>query len=328
MQWGQPIGKHEAVAQKIAQMAANTFAMEADRPSCRPRCPSKGGYDIRLEAAIAKMCNTEAGWRIVDDTLQIRGGRGYETAESLRARGEQPIPIERAMRDFRINLIFEGSSEIMRLFIAREAVDHHFKLAFEIVNPESTMKERLAALAKSTPFYVTWYPSRWVERGQLRSYGEFGKLATHVRYIERTHAPPRPLDLPRDGALRAQARAQADGALPRRRHRRRAVRDVRRVRARAHACASRASRKRSTLADAFCREARDRIKVHFDNLFGPNDAALYKVAMQVLRGEHAWLEQGIVSSLAHFDKTKRRPTGSGGAVPDTAAVTAKVGATQ
>jgi hypothetical protein len=83
-----------------------------------------------------------------------------------------------------------------------------------------------------------------------------------------------------------------------------------------------------TLADAFCLEARDRIKLHFDQLFGANDPTLYKVAMEVLRGEHAWLEQGIVSMVTPADKAKRRSTGSGGAVLDPDPVTATVGATQ
>ncbi len=330
VQWGQPIGKHEAVAQKLARMTAYTFAMEAVA-ELSAALYEKGGYDIRLEAAIAKLFNTEAGWRIIDDTLQIRGGRGYEMAESLARRGEPAIPLERAMRDFRINLIFEGSSEIMRLFIAREAVDYHFKLAFNIVSPESTFKEKLSAMANATPFYLTWYPSRWLNASRFKRYGEFGKLARHVRYIERTtrhlgrsifHAMVRfgpklerkQMVLFRAVDIGAELYAMSAAC------------------ARAQMLSKQGRPEAVTLADAFCIEARDRIKIHFDQLFGPNDPALYKVAMEVLRGEHAWLEQGIVSSVAQFDKTKRRPTGGGAAPGATSATltsdstTAKVGA--
>ncbi len=293
VQWGQPIGKHEAVAQMIARMAANTFAMEAVA-ELATALYERGNYDIRLEAAIAKLWNTEAGWRIIDDTLQIRGGRGYETAESLARRGEAAIPVERAMRDYRINLIFEGSSEIMRLFIAREAVDHHFRMAFDIVKPESTMKERLTAMAKSTPFYLSWYPTRWVSAGQLRTYGDFGKLATHMRYLERTtrhlgraifHAMVRygpKLERKQAVLFRAVdigAELFARSASC----------------SRAHMLAAKGRKEAIELADTFCREARLRIAEHFRNLFGPNDENLYRLAMSVLRGEHAWLEQGIAA---------------------------------
>jgi len=305
VQWGQPIGKHEAVAQKLARMTTYTFAMEAIA-ELSAALYEKGGYDIRLEAALAKLYNTEAGWKIIDDTMQIRGGRGYEMAESLARRGEPAIPIERAMRDFRINLIFEGSSEIMRLFIAREAVDYHFKLAFNIVNPESSFKEKLSAMAKATPFYLTWYPSRWLNGSRFKRYGEFGKLARHIRYIERTtrhlgrsifHAmvrfgpklERRQMVLFRAVDIGAELYAMSAACV------------------RAQMLAKQGRKEAVALADAFCLEARDRIKVHFEQLFGPNDPAIYKVAMEVLRGEHAWLEQGIVSSVAQTDKARRTP---------------------
>ncbi|HET7585266.1 MAG TPA: acyl-CoA dehydrogenase family protein [Gemmatimonadaceae bacterium] len=292
VQWGQPIGKHEAIAQKIARMAADTFAMEAIAELASAMA-DRGGYDIRLEAAIAKMWNTETGWRLVDDTLQIRGGRGYETAESLERRGEKGIPVERAMRDFRINLIFEGSSEIMRLFIAREAVDYHFRTAFDLVNPKASGKERLAALSRSARFYPVWYTSRWVGAGRFRSYGEFGPLAGHLRYVERTTR--------RLGRAIFHAMVRLGPKLERRQMVLfRAVDIGAELFAMAATCSRAVMLRRRgdanamNLADVFCREARLRIARHFDNLFGRNDAALYRTAMQVLGGEYAWLEEGIL----------------------------------
>ena len=296
VQWGQPIGKHEAVAQKIALMAANTFAMESVA-ELAVALAERGKYDIRLEAAIAKMWNTETGWRIVDDTLQIRGGRGYETADSLRERGEAAIPVERAMRDFRINLIFEGSSEIMRLFIAREAVDHHFKTAFALVDKDSSGGEKVAALGRVAKFYPGWYLSRWLGRGALPgSFGEFGPLAKHLRWAERHtrhlgrtlfHAmvrfgpklERRQMVLFRGVDIGADLFAMTAACV------------------RARMLAQEGNHAATELADLFCREARQRIRTNFARFYGKNDGATYRVSQHVLAGQHAWLEEGIVGLM-------------------------------
>jgi alkylation response protein AidB-like acyl-CoA dehydrogenase len=297
VQWGQPIGKHEAIAQKIALMAANTFAMEAVA-ELTVGLSERGHYDIRLEAAIAKMWNTETGWRIVDDTLQIRGGRGYETADSLRGRGEAPIGVERAMRDFRINLIFEGTSEVMRLFIAREAVDHHFKTAFALVDKESSRREKVSAFGRVMKFYPGWYLSRWFGRGAIpTAYGKFGALGKHLRWAER-HT--RHL-----GRMLFHAMARFGPKLERRQMVLFRGVDIgadlfamTAACVRAQMLASQGNREAAELADLFCREARLRIATNFDRFYGRNDGAIYKVSQRVLAGDHEWLEQGIVGILA------------------------------
>ena len=289
-------------------MAANTFAMESIA-GLTVGLAERGNYDIRLEAAIAKMYNTEHGWRIVDDALQIRGGRGYETADSLRARGEQPIPIERAMRDARINLIFEGSSEIMRLFIAREAVDHHFKTAFALVDKEASRSDKTAAFGRVMRFYPTWYPARWVGKGQMPgSFGEFGKLARHTcASPSGTRASSGARSSTRWCSLGPKLERRQLVSVPRRRHRRRVVRDGGELRRARECWRSRGIERPTTLADLFCRAARVRIEQLFDSFYGDYDGEMYRVAQQVMRGEHAWLETGIISLLDEHAPAKGAP---------------------
>src|SRR5213593_1043179 len=295
VQWGRKIGQHDAVAQKIGTMAANTFAMEAVAELCGAMA-DRGGYDIRLEAAIAKLYNSEGGWRIIDDTVQIRGGRGYETADSLRARGEKPIPVERIMRDFRINLIFEGSSEIMHLFIAREAVDKHLQVAGDVVMPGKSVGQRLAGLVRAGLFYARWYPSRWLGWTFWPRYSGFGPLAKHLRYVERV------------------ARRLARGVFhammrfgPKLEYRQavlfRLVDVGAELFAMAATCARAewlrksdpaAGRRAVDLADLFCRQARGRVDAKFRELSHNADTRTYRLAQEVLQSEHRWLERGMV----------------------------------
>ncbi|HRJ07051.1 MAG TPA: acyl-CoA dehydrogenase family protein [Prosthecobacter sp.] len=165
VQWGQPVGRHAAISEKLARMTADTFAMESVVHYVSALVDRDKHADVRLEAALAKLWGSEHAWQIVDDTMQIRGGRGYETADSLRARGERPDPVERLFRDCRINTIFEGSSEIMRLFIAREALDPHLKIGASAVNTTLPLKTRARAAMKAGLFYARWYPSLWLPQG-------------------------------------------------------------------------------------------------------------------------------------------------------------------
>src|SRR5258706_570717 len=160
VQWGSPVGRQAAVADKIGRMAATLFAMESMTLLTSGLVDLHRG-DIRIEAGMCKMWCTEAAWEIVNDTLQVRGGRGYETPASLRARGEKDHPVERLLRDARINTVFEGSSEILRLFLAREALDPHLRIAGDALNPKLPAGRRAAGWARAAAHYSLWYPATW-----------------------------------------------------------------------------------------------------------------------------------------------------------------------
>jgi alkylation response protein AidB-like acyl-CoA dehydrogenase len=300
VQWGKPIGRHEAITHKISDIAARTFAMEAVA-SLATEMSDRGGYDIRLEAAAAKEWNTYRAWEIVDETMQIRGGRGYETEQSLAARGDEPIPVERIMRDYRINKIFEGSTEIMHLFMAREMVDKHLQVAGAFVDAHKPLSEKLATLPKIAAFYAWWYPTRWLGWSYWPKYSSFGGLAPHLRFVERSSR--RLARASFHGMLVYQARLQNKQAFLFR------LVDIANETfamaasvTRAKALADRKSPEGPQalrMADVFCRSARRRVNALFRELWSNDDVLRYKHGLGVLDGLDSWVEAGILKPRAN-----------------------------
>jgi len=294
VQWGVPVGKHEAIAHKNAFLLSSAFAMESIAYTVGELADRKD-TDIRLEAAAAKEWNTVRNWKLSDETLQIRGGRGFETEASLAARGEPAIGIERALRDNRINLIFEGSSEIMHLFIAREAVDKHLQVAGDLVDPEASIGKRLAALPKIIAFYAWWYPTRWLRWAPWPSFSRYGKLAKHLRFASRASA--------RLARSRFHGMARFGPGLERRQgFLFRAVdvgleifalaATVRRAHKLQQDGAEDAA-EAAELADFFARQQRRVIDARLRELWRNDDSLATRVGQELLDGKHTWIESAI-----------------------------------
>lgn len=286
-QWGHEIGKHEAIAHKVADMAAHLFAMEsvADLGSL---LSGRAGYDIRLEAAAAKEFNTFYGWKIVDDTMQIRAGQGYENESSLAARGQLAFPVERIMRDFRINLVFEGTSEIMHLFMAREAVDAHLKVAGAMIDPKAKFSNKLKAMPKMIWFYTKWLPQLLVG---FSRFSRFGRLSKHMRFVA-----SRCRRLARNtfyGMLVYRGKMQYKQAFLFR---------LVDIGVDLYAMAASILRAKSLrdkrlqdadgaekLAEAFCQLAERRVTQKFHDLWHNDDKKKYAMAQRLTAGEFSWL---------------------------------------
>jgi alkylation response protein AidB-like acyl-CoA dehydrogenase len=305
-QWGQPIGKHDPVAQKISFIAGSAFGLEA-MLDVSSRLADDKRNDIRIEAALAKLYASELGWQVVDEMIQVRGGRGFETAESLKNRGEKPVPAEQLLRDMRINRIFEGSTEIMHLLIAREALDQHLKVGGKILEPDVPMGEKAKAAVGAGRFYASWLPKLVVGEGSKpNAFEEFGPLASEMRFVERS---TRKLARSIFAAMgRYQAKLEQKGALLGR------MVDIgAELYAMACACVYAQTIARETperaeqameLAELFCAQAHARVDRKFNELFTRDEEESYAVAQRILEGGHLWLEEGIAD-----------PSGEGPMIP-------------
>ncbi|MBY8870151.1 acyl-CoA dehydrogenase family protein [Streptomyces sennicomposti] len=299
-QWGKPVALHEAVGSKISFIAATTFALEAVL-ELSSQMADENRNDIRIEAALAKLYGSEMAWKMADELVQIRGGRGFETAASLAARGERAVPAEQMLRDLRINRIFEGSTEIMHLLIAREAVDAHLSVAGDLIDPDKSLQDKAKAGANAGLFYAKWLPKLVAGPGQLPgAYADFHPaghvdLSGHLRYVERT---ARKLARSTFYAMsRWQGRMETkQGFLGR-------IVDIGAELFAMSAACVRAELLRSRgehgreayqLADAFCRQSRIRIGELFGRLWTNTDDLDRTVVKGVLGGVYEWLEQGVI----------------------------------
>ncbi|WP_017544005.1 acyl-CoA dehydrogenase family protein [Nocardiopsis prasina] len=296
VQWGRPVGRHEEVARKLSFITATSYAMEAVL-DLTGRMADDDRHDIRIEAALAKLWTSEMAHRVADELVQVRGGRGYETAGSLAARGERGVPAEQVLRDLRINRIFEGSTEIMRLLIAREAVDAHLSVAGDLVDPDTSRSEKARAAVRASGFYARWLPTLVVGRGQVPSaFQEFGPLAAHLRFAERASR--------RLARSTFYAMSRWQGGLEARQGFLGRVVDIGAelfaasavvVRARADADA-RPERGASPLqvADVFCRQSRLRVDALFEGLWSNTDELDGRLARRLMADSYTWLEEGVL----------------------------------
>jgi alkylation response protein AidB-like acyl-CoA dehydrogenase len=297
-QWGRSIGEHEAVAGRMANLVARCFALDAVADLTSAMADAKES-DLRVEAAMAKLYSSEIMWKIADDALQTRGGRGYETADSLRERGEMPIPVERALRDARINTIIEGTSDIMHLFIAREVLDPHLKATG--MKPGS----RGVSVARALRFYTIWFPSLFLPRRKSLTVDAPHLLQRHLIYIEKE--------------TRKLARIVFYAMLKHRHRLEMKQRVLARIvdigtslfamsavisKAVSHLAANPADKTPVELADLLCRLERNDIRILQSELRKNTDEHEYQIAMDLLNGSFAWLEEGVTTSWTRTDPAK------------------------
>ena len=200
-QFGRPIASFETIRQKIGQMAVDCYVAETV-VNLVAGLVDRGYEELAVESAISKVLASESMWRTADEALQIAGGAGYM----------RELPYERALRDARINRIFEGTNEILRLFIALAAVND---VADELKDLPQSMKGVLADPIKGFGVLSEYAKRRAsLAAGLPREKGRFtlvaGPLAEEAKQFEE-HA--RDLAIAADRLLRHHGRKIVEAQL-------------------------------------------------------------------------------------------------------------------
>jgi alkylation response protein AidB-like acyl-CoA dehydrogenase len=292
VQWNKPIGEHNLIGEKLCRGAAYTLALDAVMAFCGAWAKKKG--DLRLESAAAKIIGSEWYWEAVNDLFQVRGGRGFMTAEAQQKSGETVIPVMRMLRDARINLVWEGTSEILRIWMAREALSPYVDQGIAILQGSPSRKVASAlyyarmSLLSSLPAFQS--PStvcapeyaRWVRfiESSSRSLTRSTLLAT-LRHRQKLHNKQLLLQhLVNDSLLLFPMAATLWFASQ---------------------PEMRAKPGIHELVTYFCQDMADRLHPP-SSITGrirrhEKDNVVYRLSKTIMSGEYVWLEEGILPCL-------------------------------
>ena len=158
-----PLAERQTQQIRIGDMAGHLFAMEA-LALLVWRLADQHRYDIRIEAAVAKIFCSEHTIRFIRDAQTIFGGMGYETADSKHARGEAAFGIEQLVRDAEMYRIGEGATDILRPFVVREGLSPHLDRAKRFYADGLSILEQARQAMKLMRFYLPWYLRQWRKR--------------------------------------------------------------------------------------------------------------------------------------------------------------------
>lgn len=153
IQGGKPIGEHQLNTEQLVKMNASIYACEAYLQFVSAQA-DQPDTDIRLEAAMLKLFSSHTLIEIADETLQLRGGRGYESYASQDSRGDTAIAVERLYRSARMMKIGEGGSNILQLYVMRCLLNDFIKAYQKLESKELSLMKRLFLFIKTGGIYI------------------------------------------------------------------------------------------------------------------------------------------------------------------------------
>lgn len=181
-----PLAERQTQQLRLGRMASGLFAMDA-LAMLVWHLADHHQYDLRIEAAIAKIFCSERAIAFVRDAQILFGGMGYETADSKRARGEPAFGIEQLVRDVEMYRIGEGATDILRPFVVREGLSQHLDRAKRYFGGALSPGARATELWRLARFYLPWYGRQFRGRGlPARSELQHPRGRPMFLYVERT----------------------------------------------------------------------------------------------------------------------------------------------